>query len=504
MVRDHKPTNLQKFNGLWARGDDLSCPEDHFTDCQNLQFFTGGFRSRDGVAPYQAASAALPDAIRIYNYKTQTAEGLLVLVGGGSIYHVIGDTTVHGPILTIPEMTDFGFVQIAGRAYITPYATYVDDLGRNYQKGLENEFLYVYLGDGSAARKAAGPAPTGVGFSAANSGVAGFTDAGFHIFAVVYETDTGYLTAPGPALFATLTTLADKRVDISGIPVSPNPYVTKRHIIATKVIVNYNGDQAGYQFFFIPTGTIENNVDTTLSVSFFDVELLEDASYLLYNFEEIPAGVAITTYHGRLVLGATFNDESLVMVSQIGEPEAISQLSGFIIFPLDSNPVTNAQEFRDVLYLFKMTKTGAVIDNGDEPATWPFQFIDQGVGTCVHGIAKVLDSEGININFLIIAAYSGIVLFNGSYSKPELTYKIENLWLDLDRNEFHFLHFANDSVSGYLYTVLPNGDLLFADYTEGLNPKNIKFCPWVFDGVVSTVALVETNKLVIGTREPEL
>jgi len=503
LIRDHKPTVIQKFNGLWARGDELTCPETHFTDCQNLQFFTGGFRTRDGIAPYQSEDEALPDAIRIYNYKTQDAEGLLVLTTGGNIYHVIGPDTVYGPILTLTDMTDFGFTQIAGRAYITPFATYQDDLGKNYQKGLEDEFLYVYLGEGADARKAAGPAPTGVGFTAVNSATSGFTDAGFHIFAVVYETDTGYLTAPGPAIFATLTTLADKRIDLSSIPVSPDSYVTKRHIIATKVVVNYNGDQTGYQFFFVPTGTIEDNVSTTKSISFYDFELLEDASYLLYNLAEIPAGVALTTYHGRLVLGATFEDESLVMVSQIGEPEAISELDGYVIFPLDSYPITNAQEFRDILYLFKMTKTGAVVDNGGEPSTWPFQFIDQGAGTSVHGIAKVLDSEGININFLIIAAYSGILLFNGSYSRPDLTYNIENYWLDLDRNEFHKLHFANDSVSAYLYTAMPDGSLLFADYTEGLNLKNIKWCPWVFDGVVSTVALVETNKLVIGIREEE-
>jgi len=191
------------------------------------------------------------------------------------------------------------------------------------------------------------------------------------------------------------------------------------------------------------------------------------------------------------------------MASVVGEPENISELNGYMVFPLDSRPITNAQEFRDILYVFKIVKTGSFIDNGGEPGTWPFVYIDQGVGTPVHGIAKVLDSEGINVNYLIIADYSGILLFSGSYTRPELTYKIANRWLALDHNQFNRIHFANDSVSQLLYIVMPDGSMLFADYSEGLNPKNIKWCPWLFDGRVSTVALVNVNELVIGTIEEE-
>lgn len=500
-MRSHKPQTIIDFFGLWDRGDVLSCPPDHFTDCENLQFGNGFFKSREGITPYQTAESAIPDAIRIYNYKTAEAEGVLALTSEGDIYHILGSSTIYGPILSIPEMTDFGFTQWAGRAYITPYATFIDAEGDKYQKGLENEFLYVYLGDGSSARPAGANKPTGIGFTAANSGAPGFTDAGFHIFAVVYETDTGYFTQPGPAIFATLTTLANEGVTLTNIPVSPDSFVTKRHIVATAVIENYNGDQTGYQFFFVET--IEDNVTTTLTFSFYDAELIEDASYLLYVLESIPAGVAITTYHNRIVLTTTFDDISLLMVSVIGEPENISELNGYMIFPLDSRPITNVQEFRDVLYAFKITKTGSFIDNGGDPATWPFVYIDQGVGTPVHGIAKVLDSEGINVNYIIIADYSGILLFNGAYARPELTYKIVNRWLALERNDFHYMHFANDSVGQLMYVVLPDGTILFADYSEGLDPKKIKFCPWSFDGYVSTVCLVNTNQLLIGTRPEE-
>jgi len=56
---------------------------------------------------------------------------------------------------------------------------------------LQGEFLYVYAGNGSSARKAAGAPLSGV-ITVAN-GAAGHTDAGLHIFAFVGETLSGLI-----------------------------------------------------------------------------------------------------------------------------------------------------------------------------------------------------------------------------------------------------------------------------------------------------------------------
>ena len=119
---------------------------------------------------------------------------------------------------------------------------------------------------------------------------------------MVYETDTGYLTALGPEEFAEFEFPGDTKIVVSNIPVSPNSYVTKRHLVSTKWIPEYNGDQEGYQFFFIPEGNIDNNTDTTKTVHYFDADLLDDASHLIDNFSEIPSGVTLNTYHSRLVI----------------------------------------------------------------------------------------------------------------------------------------------------------------------------------------------------------
>jgi hypothetical protein len=119
--REHEPVVIESFNGLWDRGDAESCPLDHFTQADNIQFFHSGFQTRDPVDKYQSPSTALGRIVRVYNYVMQTGQSLLVLREGGDIFHVIGSSTVYGPILSIADMEDFGFVAYNGRAYITPF-----------------------------------------------------------------------------------------------------------------------------------------------------------------------------------------------------------------------------------------------------------------------------------------------------------------------------------------------------------------------------------------------
>jgi len=639
-LRDHAPFVIEQFSGWWQRGDAESAPGDHFTQADNVQYFTGGVETRDPLDKYQNVATPLERILRMYDYVMQTGQSLLVLTEFGKIYHLVGSTTIYGPILTIPTMEDFGFVSIAGRAYITPFKTNVNPVGVNYELGIPGEFVYVYKGDGTPARKAAGAAPTNAskkpfhayttpttgvvtagihviavsynggilgtevfpvvitlgdrqvqlaniplgpggttsrtiamtraidpkdykastvgyvfytveiiadnttetkvinvadsglvtvyapGATAApvsnallvsNTDIEGFSDFGFHLVGVIYETDTGYQTAPGPEFFGAQSYgSTTKSIKVSNIPVSPSPTVIKRHLVSTKWIPEYNGDQKGYQFFFIPKGTLDNNTATELVVNYYDSDLLSDASHLLDNFAEIPAGVNLCTYHSRMVLvgdptlpkkadgtpdTTQPDNRSVARVSYPGEPEAISQVDGLIIAPLDGNPLTHCQEFRDILYLFKKSRTYAYSDNSDEPATWQEEVLDQGIGCGVHGIATVLDTGGVNVDFLLIADWSGLMQFNGVYARPELSWKIEDYWMSIIRNNFRYIQVVNDSLSKKIWMTLPppfQHMMLHADYGDGLDAKNIKWARWIFDAKMACVALIDTNKLVLG------
>ena len=497
---EHLTISIDEFKGLFDQGDNEQVPMDHFSDCNNIDFVAiGGVRTRDGVGRHQNVVAPLGNVVRIYNYITQDKNTLLALTYDGTtgnIYHVVDSTTVFGPILTIAGMSDFAFAQYAGRAYISPFGTFTTG-NIPIEKGLQTQYLYVYLGTGSAARTAGVPTPTGT-VTAAN-GAAGNTDAGFHLFGVVFETDTGALSAP--AAFVGFTTGAALSVSFSTIPISGSSSVVKRHIVATKVITGYTGNTTGYQYYFIPGATINDNVTTTLAnQSFFDADLLADASYLLDNFTSIPAGAVLFMYHNRLVLATTYTDISVAYVSAVGEPEAFSQIDGLIVVPLDGNPITNGAELRDVMYLMKRNRTVSYVDNDDIPATWPLSVVDQALGTSVHGIGTVIDSGSSTVDYLLVATSRGVCVFNGRYGMPELSWKISNRWLTQDKTLSRYVQVLNDAINQCLYITMPDRTMLKGDYSDGLDPQNIRWTPWTFDFKVNSVALVNINDLIIASE----
>lgn len=488
-VRNHLPVTLDKFKGLWKRDDnDESCPLDHFRDGLNVQFQDKTFKTRDGID----GIAGPGDIIRAYKYKSSTlGEGILALDSFGDFYHQsYGPDITHGPILSVVGATDFAFIEFAGRAYISPITG---------NHGTVGEFLYVYSGAGGAAvaRKAAG---TGVPSSAivAANGAAGFTDAGLHIFAVVGETDSGYLSPPtGMVAF---TTGATSSVSFSSVPVFTGSFWTKRHIVASKVTLNFNGDLEGQQFYFIPNAIINDNVTTVLAnISFYDIELLDDASHLIDNYSEIPASAVLTFYNGRLVIANGDFGEGVAYLSEPGEPEAIDQVDGFIIPPERTNHITNAQEFRDVLYIFKKDRTHSYIDNGDVPSMWNEPTtIDNGIGCGFHGIGTVLDSLGVNIEYLIVAHSSGLYQFSGTYIKPELSWKIEDYWRGIDGSDRKTQVYV-DSINKLIYVLLQNGRMLMADFKDALTAEDIKWIPWSFDAFISTILLLEGPRFILGS-----
>jgi len=282
-MRDHEGQPIDNFNGLFDRGDPENTPIDHFQGSNNIRHQGRSVMTRDGITISQDVNAVAPlqNIRRIYNYPTLTANTRIILsyspgTNTGHIYHVVNSTTQFGPILSIVGMTDFAFVPFGGRAYISPFAS-----SGGIEKGLVGEFLYVYAGDGTNARKAAGIA-IGAGMTVA-AGAAGHTDAGLHIYGVVSETASGYLSPPGS--LTTFTNLPGQSVSFGNIPTSGDPNVVKRHIVASIAINNYNGNPEGYNLFFIPNGVINDNTSTFLNnISFFDADLLEDASHLFDNY----------------------------------------------------------------------------------------------------------------------------------------------------------------------------------------------------------------------------
>jgi hypothetical protein len=184
-----------------------------------------------------------------------------------------------------------------------------------------------------------------------------------------------------------------------------------------------------------------------------------------------------------------------------GEPESISKVTGLIIAPLDGNPLTNVQEIRDILYLFKKSRIYAYSDNFDVPSSWQEEALDQAGGTSVHGVVTILDAGGITADFLLIADQSGLILFNGTLARPELTWKIEDFWVGLDRNAFRYIKISADPISKRLWITLPppyRHMLLHGDFGNGMDAEKVRWARWIFDVEMSSICLLDTNKVILG------
>jgi hypothetical protein len=200
-----------------------------------------------------------------------------------------------------------------------------------------------------------------------------------------------------------------------------------------------------------------------------------------------------------MCLCTEYDNVSLVRVSAVGEPEAFNQIDGICLVPPDGNPVTNMAELRDVLYVTKRNKTVSFVDNGDEPATWPLTNIDNAMGTGVHGIATVVDAGASNVDYLIMSCYTGLTIFNGRYILPELSWKVSELWGNQTfKTNNRVIQIVNDSVLQRLYIVLTTRQILFGDYSNGLDPKKIRWCPWTIDTNVNTLCLINVSELLLG------
>jgi hypothetical protein len=116
----------------------------------------------------------------------------------------------------------------------------------------------------------------------------------------------------------------------------------------------------------------------------------------------------------------------------------------------------------------------------------------------------VLDTGGVNVDFLLIADWSGLMQFNGVYARPEISWKIEDYWMSMARNDFRFIQIVNDSLSKKIWMTLPppfQNMMLHADYGDGLDAKNIKWARWIFDVKMTCIALIDTKRLIFGSNE---
>lgn len=479
---DYAKVTLDKFNGLYDRGNTDEVPQDHASDILNVMFSKNAeVSTRNGTA----ISLTLGHAVVRQFLATFSNSSSFVLTcnGAGSIFSGTG-----AALLTVANMIDFAAINMYNYCFIAPILSTFSATN------------YVYIWDGvNAPRPAAGFAPSG-SFTAANSATVGNITSGVHKFAVSNITNSGFTTRPGPQIAGTFTPVSVTatggfKVDLSGIPLGPTGTVA-RQIFVTQA------DQEVY--FYLAVGFINDNTTTAITVDFFDTDLAVSADNLFDLREYIPSaavisgGLSLQKYHGRLLaIGVQFDT---VLVSNAGDAESFSNVTGYIQIPSenDGNTVRAACVLYDVLYFTKAVGIFSVQDNGNTPSTWTVVQIDGSVGSYQGAIGTITGSQPslASNSVILMANREGIFLFNGTVQRPHLTWKIQDVWGAINPGKENLVQIAVDAFADLIYVILATGSsttpnlMLVGDFSQGLDEKNIRWSKYSFPWVPISISMM--------------
>jgi len=463
----HTPVETKDFRGLWANGKHDTTPQGFFQDCLNVSIASlDEVQTRFGVSSIYVR----PTIRRSFLYKRlNETSRYLVLDTAGNFF----DSLFAAPLITDVNFEDFSVVNINNRAYITFH---------NRVRGFGS--VYVYQGDGTI-RLAAGTAPSAFVLSVVTSANSGHIEVGTHLFAISFETNTGFITAPGPEIFTVYEAPGGFKAVVSNIPIGPAGTVA-RWVIATQVQPDFDGNQLSPEYFFAQR--IPDNTTTSVEVDFYDSELYVSADYLFDLMPTIPAGTFIFSYQDRLTLGGFAAQAHSVLSSKQRDYESFdTATSRLIIDPSDAQSgCTNGLQFRNSLIITKGNRSYIAQGILENPSDWPVDSLDPGIGTQCFGIAQFIDAKGGTTERFFQADGAGVFLFESAiYKRNEFTYNIADIWKRITRTAFNKVQLALDAENQVLYAAVP---------LDGATEVSHLLTAY-FSDAVSNYALVDAKKV---------
>ena len=117
----------------------------------------------------------------------------------------------------------------------------------------------------------------------------------------------------------------------------------------------------------------------------------------------------------------------------------------------------NGVQLRDVFYAHKSLGVFAVQDNGDVPSGWSVYPVDKSINTPIHGISEFFNLSGIRSarDWYLTIDRSGILLNNGSFGKPPITWSINDIWQRYNFAQYHKGVLVVDEQHHKIYCAVP-------------------------------------------------
>lgn len=465
---------IEEFKGLFKRGMPDQCPPDHAPCCENVVFGAAGqVAIRGGLAPSYALNHPVK---RMFEATFDSGFHMLTMDWDGNLYIDQNNT----PIFSSANVWDFAAINLFNKVYILPITS----------SGTPPNLQVLLDTDLTTTRDAAGLAPTG-SFAAA-TGAAGNVDIGDYKIAVSFITDSGFTTQPGPKIATVFTPVLYTspglvQIDLTGIPTG-GPEVVARQLFITKAnsdLYYYLGPSAG--------GFINDNVTTTATLDFFDTDLVLSADDLFDLLETIPGAVrtgGLNVYHNRLVVVRT--DSDVIYISYAEDAESMNNVTGFITTVKDSDAPQGALVLRDTLFITRAFSIYATQDNGDNPGTWSQTLVDGAIGSSQFALGTVAATNTALTtgDVALVANRAGLFLFTGAVVRPELSYKIKDVWDTITHGYDFNITIQVDPFKKLIYVLLPtNGSsdcnlLMVADFSHGWDHMALRWTPYFFRPVI--------------------
>lgn len=284
MIEGFEPVVVDTLGGLCTLVERSDLPLGLSPLAQNVQFFPGGVRTRDGFKAYLQDAGTPTDGFRAaYDHVDGrgTRHHLIYQGGTGKLGSRTTGTTISSVIAKLGAPSTFSTMKAAsqyGRVFVC-----ISD-GR---RGLVPPFQY----DGVLTASAVGATGAHEAYPAYDA-FGGSMVAGLYYVAVSFETATGYIT--GPTKLATVTLSGTGQIDITSIPLGP-PGTVKRRLFISLVdtFELYN-----------PPGLILNDNTTTVlnNVNLTQAEIAAGLPFSEYiNLQPPTAHLGVVAYSNRLV-----------------------------------------------------------------------------------------------------------------------------------------------------------------------------------------------------------
>lgn len=497
-------TDLDQTDFFFGFGEarQIEIPFEYALESVNLEYLKkGGLRTRSGINRYVFHNAQVERPMQMWkidnlNGLQQTDRWLFLTWDGvtGRMYDTQPGALVN-PIMTLAGMKYAYVLNAFGRMYITPWEGWATPLGDAAGGGANN---WIWLYNNLYNARLAGCAPLAPGALAVAAIAGGNCTPGLHLVSLIYETDSGARSRPDTAhITAPLqvtTTAANATINITNMPVAPaGSGIITKHIIISKVVVNYNNQGfLSYEPFIVKSVT-NATVNTTYGAAGGegpDSGFVDSAKDWVLSQDIIRSCVSLAIYGNRMVYlgfrktgGATGNNEpnnDMIAVSRPDLPEQVNfpgltlglAPRNLLVIGQDySGKVMAGGELNGTFYVFKEDSTfGFVADDEKDPVEWPKPaLIDGAKGAFPFGVAKVGNNVGINYDgAILVAGNHGVTYFDGRFAQRSLA---EGIWDEYDITALRWTKILIEPIRQLIFLRFGDPDSLILDEHHQVNNK---------------------------------